>query len=38
MTKIKVQTGIPYLNNGNPIVLENKGIIGVSEKERVVSI
>jgi len=30
MTNVKLETGIPYLNNGKPIALEFTGIIGVS--------
>ena len=30
MTKVRLETGIPYLSNGKPIALEFTGIIGVS--------
>ncbi len=30
MTEDKLETGIPYLKNGNPIALEFTGIIGIS--------
>lgn len=34
MTNVKLETGIPYLYNGDPIALEYTGIIGVSGKRK----
>ena len=34
MTKVKIETGIPYLSNGKPIALEFTGIIGVSGQRK----
>lgn len=34
VTNVKLETGIPYLYNGDPIALEFTGIIGVSGKRK----
>ena len=34
MTKVKLETGIPYLSNGKPTALEFTGIIGVSGERK----